>query len=345
LSKHKTRGQNNCLNCNAVVPHRFCTVCGQENLEPQQTVGHLIGHTFKDFTHFDGKFFYSLKYLITKPGFLSQEYMLGRRMNYLDPVRFYLFTSFLFFLLIFGVFAASFSEDSIEEKHRIKESKKPSKKENLLRADTLKKGDSVKQNFNAQFFDVNVGELINFIKVKNITSQEQLDSVVKVDKVKFGTVQRIFAKKIVKLRGKYKDNADLISQVMLSRAFHTMPQAMFVVLPLLAFILMILYARRDKFYFVSHAIFIIHFYIFCYINIVLINIIGALGEAINWEGSDILTIPLGLGMILYLYWAMRRFYAQGRIKSMLKMFLFLFSSLFVFLFVFIVIIFLTFFNI
>jgi hypothetical protein len=341
LSKHKTRNQHNCLNCNAVVPHRFCTVCGQENLEPQQTVGHLIGHTFKDFTHFDGKFFYSLKYLITKPGFLSQEYMLGRRINYLDPVRFYLFTSFLFFLLMFGFFAKNMSEDRIEEEYIEKESKKELK----AKTDTLALKDTVSYNFSEKSYNIDIIDLAAFVKDKNITTKAQLDSVVKKDKVEFNLAQQIFVKKIVKIRGRYKDNFELIKDVMLSRAIHTIPQAMFVVLPILAFVLMILYIRRKKFYYVSHAIFVIHFYIFCYINIVLINVIGAIGEAINWNGTDILTVPLGLGMLLYLYWAMRRFYEQGRIKTTLKMMVFLFASFFVFVFAFVALIFLTFFNI
>jgi hypothetical protein len=310
-------------------------------LEPQQSVGHLIGHTFKDFTHFDGKFFYSLKYLITKPGFLSQEYMLGRRMNYLDPVRFYLFTSFLFFLLLFGVFATDMSEDKIEEKHR----EKASKKEQVAKADTLQTKDTVSYDFSAEVFSLNVSKLVSFIKTKNITTQAQLDSVIKADKIKFSTVQNILAKKIVKIRGKYSDDASLISKVIFSRAFHTMPQAMFVVLPVLASVLMVLYIRRKKFYYVSHAIFVIHFYIFFYINYVIIYVTGTLGEAIDGFNTDIITIPLGLGTLLYLYWAMRRFYEQGRFKTALKMLVFLFVSFVVFILMFIVLFFLTFFNI
>ncbi len=63
----------------------FCHNCGQENIEPKETVWHLISHFFRDVTHFDGKFFTSLKDLILKPGFLSKEYMVGRRANYLNP--------------------------------------------------------------------------------------------------------------------------------------------------------------------------------------------------------------------------------------------------------------------
>ena len=82
---------------------RYCHHCGQQNLEPKETVWHLIQHFFNDITHFDGKFFETVKYLLRKPGFLSREYMRGRRMTYLNPIRMYVFTSAIFFILLFSL--------------------------------------------------------------------------------------------------------------------------------------------------------------------------------------------------------------------------------------------------
>jgi hypothetical protein len=89
------------LNCKAELQGRFCHVCGQENLEPKETVWHLVQHFFNDITHFDGKFFETVKFLLRKPGFLSTEYMLGRRATYLNPIRMYVFTSAIFFIILF----------------------------------------------------------------------------------------------------------------------------------------------------------------------------------------------------------------------------------------------------
>ena len=102
MSHLKERAQKTCLNCNADLYGRYCHQCGQENLEPKETVWHLVNHFFQDITHFDGKFFSSVKYLLTKPGFLSKEYMLGRRASYLNPIRMYVFTSAFFFLVFFS---------------------------------------------------------------------------------------------------------------------------------------------------------------------------------------------------------------------------------------------------
>jgi len=110
LSHLKERKEKNCLNCNAQVQGRFCHICGQENVETKESAWHLISHFFQDITHFDGKFFTSVKLLITRPGFLSREYMAGRRASYLNPVRLYVFTSAFFFLIFFSLYTSSDQE-------------------------------------------------------------------------------------------------------------------------------------------------------------------------------------------------------------------------------------------
>ena len=62
--------------------------------------------TFKYFIHeflnnyfsFDSKFFNTLKPLITKPAFLSLEFIEGRRIRYINPIQLFVFISFLYFL-------------------------------------------------------------------------------------------------------------------------------------------------------------------------------------------------------------------------------------------------------
>jgi hypothetical protein len=103
VSHLKERKERNCLNCQATVIGRYCHVCGQENLEPKETVWHLVQHFFNDITHFDGKFFSTVGLLLRKPGFLSAEYVAGRRMSYLNPIRMYVFTSAFFFIILYSI--------------------------------------------------------------------------------------------------------------------------------------------------------------------------------------------------------------------------------------------------
>jgi hypothetical protein len=102
VSHLKERVERNCLNCNAQIVGKYCHICGQENIYPKESVWHLVNHFFQDITHFDGKFFSTIKFLITRPGFLSAEYARGRRVSYLNPIRMYVFTSAFFFLIFFS---------------------------------------------------------------------------------------------------------------------------------------------------------------------------------------------------------------------------------------------------
>ena len=114
MSHSPSRKETDCLNCGAIVQGRYCHACGQENIEPKETFWHMFTHFLYDITHFDGSFFVTLKDLLFKPGFLSREYMLGRRKKYLHPVRMYVFTSAVFFLIFFSLFHVSEDDISIK---------------------------------------------------------------------------------------------------------------------------------------------------------------------------------------------------------------------------------------
>jgi hypothetical protein len=123
LSHLHERKEKNCLNCQTEVIGRYCHKCGQENLEPKETVWHLVQHFFNDITHFDGKFFDTVRYLIRKPGFLSLEYMRGRRMAYLNPIRMYVFTSAIFFIILFSLKKPEDMAKSLREEKKQPEQK------------------------------------------------------------------------------------------------------------------------------------------------------------------------------------------------------------------------------
>ena len=99
MSHQHERKEKKCLNCGADLYDRFCHKCGQENVEPRQSFWQLTVHFFEDLTHFDGKFFTTIKYMFTKPGFLTSEYVNGKRAAYVNPIRMYLFVSAMFFII------------------------------------------------------------------------------------------------------------------------------------------------------------------------------------------------------------------------------------------------------
>jgi hypothetical protein len=99
MSHKKYREETNCLNCGAEVPGKFCSNCGQENVEQRDNFFHMVGHFISDYLHFDSKFFRSLIPLFTKPGFLTKEYWEGRRTRYIPPLRLFFFVTILFVVM------------------------------------------------------------------------------------------------------------------------------------------------------------------------------------------------------------------------------------------------------
>ncbi|MBL0146204.1 MAG: DUF3667 domain-containing protein [Chitinophagaceae bacterium] len=101
MSHSKKRAEKNCLNCNAIVADRFCGICGQENIEIKESFWGIVSHFFQDITHYDGKFLSTLKLLLTKPGFLSFEYLRGRRASYLHPIGCMFYIGILLFNILY----------------------------------------------------------------------------------------------------------------------------------------------------------------------------------------------------------------------------------------------------
>jgi len=333
------RKEKNCLNCGTAVIGKYCHVCGQENIEPKESVGHLISHFFSDITHFDGKFFISLKDLILKPGFLSNEYMIGKRSSYLNPIRMYLFTSFIFFLIFFSLFKVENNignigvnnknvdaMDSIEFREY---SASLNNGQPLTKDEFRKKIDSPK---------------IVFMGAK-YKSKEVYDSLLKTGEVKDNWLEKILTQKGLELQDKYRNNKSQIIIDIFNKMLHSIPQMLFILLPLFALLLKILYIRRKNYYYTDHAIFTLHLYIFIFIVMLLIfglfKIKGITGA--NW--LSYLDFVFIIGIFFYLYKAMRNFYKQGRAKTVLKYLLLLLSVVFLLSFVFTILVFISVFEI
>lgn len=97
--EHSTHPEH-CLNCGKHLRGRYCSNCGQDSAEHQDSIWHLGKHFFQDITHYDGKLWLTVKPLLLKPGFVTIEYLSGKRAKYLNPVRLFIFLNFIFFLLV-----------------------------------------------------------------------------------------------------------------------------------------------------------------------------------------------------------------------------------------------------
>lgn len=364
MSHQKERKEKNCLNCNAEVQGRFCQVCGQENIETKESFWSLATHFVYDVTHFDGKFFSTLKYLLFRPGFLSQEYLRGRRTTYLHPIRMYVFTSAIFFLILF-----SFYQEASESVVKIDQRTKPvaglitdleGKKKELIKAIpdlpdtsksstarvkiekrinqidkdilTLKKDSTQRDKITSlqegnNSFDFS-GE--DYEGAYNVKAYDSIQNTLPPSKRRNFIIARIQKQNLI-LKEKYGDET---TKVVLEKFRHMFPQMLFVSLPMFALFLTLLYIRRKDLFYVNHVVFTIHLYCATFILILGSLWLGSIFHWVHFK-TDVSTGIFSILIMFYWYKAFRNFYTQSRKKTVLKYMLLIFLNIFLMLLLFI----------
>lgn len=101
MTRHQTR-KTTCPNCGrGDIGHAaYCPDCGQENRELEVPFRHLVAEVLEHTLHLDSKLFRTAAALLFRPGFLTREFVEGRRRRFVPPVRLYVFASVLFFFLL-----------------------------------------------------------------------------------------------------------------------------------------------------------------------------------------------------------------------------------------------------
>lgn len=93
-----------CPNCDHHIGHsdKFCSACGQNLHAVKQPFAHFLEEFLESTLHFDGKVWLTFKRLFVNPGRVIREYNENKKARYVPPIRFYIFISFIYFLLISG---------------------------------------------------------------------------------------------------------------------------------------------------------------------------------------------------------------------------------------------------
>ena len=90
-----------CANCGAPLAGKYCSECGQRHHDhPVHHFGHFVSEATEDLTHADSRLWQTLRALLFRPGFLTREFLEGRRARYLPPLRLYLVISVIFFVIV-----------------------------------------------------------------------------------------------------------------------------------------------------------------------------------------------------------------------------------------------------
>jgi hypothetical protein len=89
----------NCLNCGAALQGDFCHVCGQKASAHHLGLHDVAHEAAHELLHLDGKILTTMKLLLLEPGQLTKDFIEGKRVRYISPIRLYLTWSVIFFAL------------------------------------------------------------------------------------------------------------------------------------------------------------------------------------------------------------------------------------------------------
>jgi hypothetical protein len=347
-SKDGHRLLTHCENCGVPLTGHYCGQCGQAAVDYRRSFRHVMADVLDSFLNWDSKFFATIALLIFKPWRLTNEFLAGKRVRHVHPLRLYLLASILFFFAVnYGAKDLRLQPGKLSPKDRAeletdlkKEDLPPAAREKLeaLLLESPSPSSSPQSTSPSPTTNVpsppppapetdkqkqeygKIGErpFVAFDQAKSTTPFERwIEARAKEKMGEHGTKMGLF----------------------IATLFSNLPYMMLCCIPLFAFVLKILYIRRHTFY-IDHLIYALHIHTFAYVGIMLIVLatIGlnraAPGPIAGW------TIALlWIAFVMQIFLSIRRVYRQGWFVSVFK---FLFGG-FVYLIVLVVALAVTFF--
>ncbi|MCB1629730.1 MAG: DUF3667 domain-containing protein, partial [Xanthomonadales bacterium] len=79
-----------CLNCGRVLQGAYCSECGQAASVGRLSLRQVIDDLFSEFSSWDSRLPRTLRRLTVDPGGLCRDYVAGRRVGYVAPLRYLL---------------------------------------------------------------------------------------------------------------------------------------------------------------------------------------------------------------------------------------------------------------
>ena len=288
-----------CLNCESSIKEEFkyCPECGQRTKD-KLTVGILFNNLIHNYFSVDARLFRSFLPLVFKPGFLTQEYIEGRRLKFIHPVQLYLFVSIVFFF-IFSLgskekqanFDASFSRG-------IEKSMMP---DSLLQVSNTNPAESETSNDINLDFDFDERKLDSLIRI-NASQQEKLEVI----GLKEGTgfIGRYIYNQVLRI---YEQRGRGILAVF----YDSIPLAVFFLLPLFALFLKLLFFKKGPYSY--HLVYSFYYFSFIFIVFSIFVLTGKILDLPGWVNWILLVI-----LTSYLYMGILKFYKIKWGKALYK---------------------------
>ncbi len=308
-----------CLNCGGHLRGQYCGHCGQRARSRLISLWELIRDAFGDLFELDSRLWQTLVPLMIRPGQLTHDYLQGRRARYMPPFRMYLVLSLLFFLVAFfdprETFSIFYEPQTLEEASD-EEQREATEIADEVRRDLAEEGIIVGAPQDPGEAGEEPGDELNI----RINVEDGAEAECQVDDFSINGPEwlkrRLTPERLVHVCEQIKkDNG----RQFLQNLYDNVPIALIVLLPIMAFVLKVLYPLSRRYY-VEHLLFFVHFHAFMFLILALQILISRLNAALPTpEAIGVLVIVAASFYVpVYLFVAMRRVYGQGRLLTTAK---------------------------
>jgi hypothetical protein len=320
----KNRKTESCLNCGRKLAEEdnFCANCGQKNQDNYVSAYRLIADFFTNYFSLDSRFGRTFKPFFTKPGFVTEEFVQGRRVQYAHPVRWYLVFSVLHFFFLSFVYERNENLEMVkvsgnEDRNTIS-FQNSDEWDSLSAEEHLKAALEIVPHPDSSY--TIPYEAISRLEEHTELTQTQIYDTLQLDRGTFK--ERIIGSQMIKFgRLRVQDiNREIVRNLSIIAFF---------LLPVYAFILKIFFWRKGLY--IKHLIHSLHIHAFVWI-LLTISYIPVL--FFDYKGPLFFLITFGL-LFFYLIISCRRLYQQRYFILITKLFgigfIYFFSVLIVFL--------------
>lgn len=330
-----------CPNCESEVAGNYCHFCGQKYHDHKETFGELVYEFFSDFTHWDSRFIKTILPLLLNPGKISIEYINGKRKSQFHPIRLYIFSSFVYFLLIFSC-----------GKTNQTTSLKLNNSKDSTSTQIVNDSSDTSVMVNKEIVISPLGKIIvknnddstavnNYIQTKPteieslVNAKTSPEAYLSWQKSLPREQQHGFWKKhtyanFLKLNPANSENLQDTYKKIGSAILHNIPRMMFFLLPLFALLMKMLYFKHRKFYYADFAVIALHYFSFVFVILMLLFLLSMITD------SNLPKLITVLWIFVYLFLLLKRIFAQRFLSTFIKYSVLVMLCLFMFTIAFLI---------
>lgn len=343
--RHFKYRSNECLNCSQPLDLSdvYCPYCSQLNTTKQLSLKDFFSEFLNSVVSYDSRLRYTISDLLFKPGTITRKYVEGKRLKYANPFRFFLSVSIVYFLItsLIATFAPSASpffniNDTNDTENKVEEASRtvventqdlPPDVQTMLaesipkdieekKIDTIKKKEAKKKTFES--ISEESLDTLNWANraVERFTLYNRFyeyseikDPIKALDSIghENTSYNRWFYNKNKTIERIKEDPYGFVDYLS-----SKIPFFLFFFTPFFAFFFWLIYSKK-KYTYVEHVIFIFHIFSFLFLAM----LISLIPDTIIGDELFVAILFIIIGPF-YFYKALRNFYGQNRVTTIIK---------------------------